>query len=306
MSKKIIVQLAKPERYYSRCYHDFMDCKLLNGEEKIIFLALKRFLDVKLDNGNVYPTIESIQEITNWGNQKVVKYIKSLVKKGIVKKVRQGLSKPNIYTLTDYPIMWTCDNLKDMAIIIDNQGVKPLTPAEHIAELEKMGYKIEIKEKEPGTTAPTKATVEPSTQLNKSNQFNNTLELGISQVKTALERFPMHQIQEFFGYDAMKHDYPHLSQDITAAMGILHDTLNTNKPTIRINGEDKPALVVTSKLMRLDKGSIVYAIGRYLKQTNKIKNPKSYMLTLLYNAPEQYTLDITNQVQHDMYNKTDT
>lgn len=300
MSKEIIVQLAKPERYYSRCYHDFMDCKLLNGEEKIIFLALKRFLDVKLDNGNVYPTIESIQEITNWGNQKVVKYIKSLVKKGIVKKVRQGLSKPNIYTLTDYPIMWTCDNLKDMAIIIDNQGVKPLTPAEHIAELEKMGYKIEIKEKEPGTTAPTKVTVEPSTQQsNIFNQSNNTTFFSKSQ---SLERYTLDQIKEIFEYDALIHDYSYFSQEINAVMELLHDILNTTKGTIRINKEDKPAMTVIGKLMKLGKESIAYSIKKFQEQTDRIKNPRSYMLAILYNAPEQYIFDVTNQVQYDMHN----
>lgn len=300
MSKEIIVQLAKPERYYSRCYHDFMDCKLLNGEEKIIFLALKRFLDVKLDNGNVYPTIESIQEITNWGNQKVVKYIKSLVKKGIVKKVRQGLSKPNIYTLTDYPIMWTCDNLKDMAIIIDNQGVKPLTPAEHIAELEKMGYKIEIKEKEPGTTAPTKVTVEPSTQQsNIFNQSNNTTFFSKSQ---SLERYTLDQIKEIFEYDALIHDYSYFSQEINAVIELLHDILNTTKGTIRINKEDKPAMTVIGKLMKLGKESIAYSIKKFQEQTDRIKNPRSYMLAILYNAPEQYILDVTNQVQYDMHN----
>ena len=85
-------------------------------------------------------------------------------------------------------------------------------------------------------------------------------------------------------------------------MEILYDTLNTDKPAIRINGEDKPTLVVTSKLMRLDKGSIIYAIEKYQERTNRIKNPRSYMLAILYNALEQYILDVTNQVQHDMHN----
>ena len=168
MGKKIIVQLANPERYFTKCYHDFMDCNLLTGEEKIIFLALKRFLDVKVDDGNVYPSIETIQEITNWGNQKVIKYINSLVKKGIVKKIRQGLSKPNIYILSDYPTMWNCDNLEDMAAVADNKGVKPLTPAEHIAELERMGYKVEIKEK--GLVSDSDQTTDTSTQKNKSQE----------------------------------------------------------------------------------------------------------------------------------------
>lgn len=300
MGKEIIVQLASPERYYTKCYHDFMDCNLLNGEEKIIFLALKRFLDVKLEQGKVFPTIETIQDMTGWGNQKVVKYIKSLVKKGVVKKIRQGLSKPNIYILSDYPTLWTCDTVEDMTAVADNQGVKPLTPAEHIAELERMGYTVQIKEKEL-VSEPTKAHAQALDNQNFSKEQNTT-----DKPKSQWEKFPLHQIREYFGHDAMIHDYPHLAPDIAAAMEILHDTLNSNKPKIRINGEDRPSLVVTSKLMRLDKGTIIYAIEKFQEQTGRIKNPKAYMLTLLYNAPEQYTLDMTNQVQHDMYNQIDT
>jgi hypothetical protein len=44
----------------------------------------------------------------------------------------------------------------------------------------------------------------------------------------------------------------------------------------------------------------MYAIEKYQEQTERIKNPTSYMLTLLYNSKEQMNLDITNQVSHDM------
>lgn len=59
-------------------------------------------------------------------------------------------------------------------------------------------------------------------------------------------------------------------------------------------------MAVIGKLMKLDKESIMYAIGKFTEQTERIKNPVSYMLTILYNAPEQYHLDIKNQVSHDM------
>ena len=84
-------------------------------------------------------------------------------------------------------------------------------------------------------------------------------------------------------------------------MNILHSTLNTTKATIRIGGEDKPAMVVIGKMMKLTHLDIMYAIDKYQEQTDRIKNPTAYMLTLLYNAKEQSNLDITNQVQHDMY-----
>ncbi len=59
-------------------------------------------------------------------------------------------------------------------------------------------------------------------------------------------------------------------------------------------------MVVIGKLMKLQKESIVYAIEKYREQTERIRNPTSYMLTILYNAPEQHNLDVQNQVSHDM------
>lgn len=288
-NEKIIVQLASPERYYTKCYHDFMDCNLLNGEEKIVFLALKRFLDVKSEQGKVFPTIETIQDMTGWGNQKVVKYIKSLVKKGVVKKIRQGLSKPNIYILADYPTMWTCDTVEDMAAVADNQGMKPLTPAEHIAELERMGYTVQIKEK--GLeTEPTKAQNQAPFNQNLSKEQNTT-----GKPKSQAERYTMEDIKALYEYDSLIIQYPAKQTDIDIVFDILYDTLNSTKQTIRIGGEGKPIMVVIGKLMKLQPDDLVYSIDRYHQQDQRIKNVKGYLLTILYNAKEQNYLDLMNE-----------
>lgn len=293
MEEKIIVQIASPERYYTKCYHDFMDCKLLNGEEKIIFLALKRFLNVKLDNGNVFPTIETIQEMTGWGNQKVVKYIKSLVKKGIVKKFRQGLSKPNIYILADYSTMWTCDNAEDMAAVADNQGVKPLTPAEHIAELERMGYTVQIKEK--GLeTEPTKAQNQAQFNQNLSKEQNTT-----DQLESQAERYTLEDIKALYEYENLTTQYPDKLTDIDIVFDILYETLNTTRQTIRIGGEDKPQMVIIGKLMKLQPDDLIYSIDVFHKQDQRIKNVKSYLLTILFHSREQNYLDLMNLGHHN-------
>ena len=287
-NEKIIVQLASPERYYTKCYHDFMDCNLLNGEEKIVFLALKRFLDVKSEQGKVFPTIETIQDMTGWGNQKVVKYIKSLVKKGVVKKIRQGLSKPNIYILADYPTMWTCDTVEDMAAVADNQGVKPLTPAEHIAELERMGYTVQIKEK--GLVSDSDQTTDTSTMNYNSSMGNDSTKRAKSQA----ERYGMGQIKELFDYAILIADHPEHEADLQAVFDILHEVLNTSKPTVRVSGEDKPQAVVAGKLMKLTHYDIQYAIDKFHEQTGEIKNTRAYLLTILYHSREQSYLDLMN------------
>ena len=55
--------------------------------------------------------------------------------------------------------------------------------------------------------------------------------------------------------------------------------------------------------MKLDEEAILYAIKQFEKQSaeQRIKNPKAYMLTILYNAATGgFNLDIKNQVAYDM------
>ena len=121
-----------------------------------------------------------------------------------------------------------------------------------------------------------------------------------SPSKVTLSRYTIGQIHQLFDYDIMLIDNPCQKSDIDSVMDVLHTAMNTRRPVIRIAGEDRPAMAVIGKLMKLDKESIMYAIGKFAEQTERIKNPVSYMLTILYNAPEQYHLDIKNQVSHDM------
>ena len=289
MSKQIIVQLATPERYYTKCYHDFIDCKLLNGEEKIIFLSLKRFMDVKADNGNVFPTIEAIQEITGWGNQKVVKYIKSLCKKGAVKKIRQGLSKPNIYVIADYSTMWESETVEDLAAVVQNEGRKPMTAAEHIAELERMGYKVNLtKENESASGSWQTTDADPQ----KAYLFTEKDNTGAATSQA--RKYDLEQIKTIYGYGSLVNRYPDKQADLDIVIDILFDTLNTEKEKIRISGEDKPAEVVVARQLKLLPEDLIFTIDQFHGQRQRIKNVKAYVLTILYNSHGQNRLDLMN------------
>lgn len=295
-NEKIIVQLASPERKYAKVYHDFLDNSFLTTEEQMIFIVLKSYVDFKKDSGEVYPSMETICKRAKMSEKRARKNINALIKKGIVKKAQRGLTKTNLYTLSDYATMWVCDNVEDVAAVADNQGVKPLTPAEHIAELERMGYTVQIKEKGLETTAPTKVTADSSTQLNNFNQFDTTTNSGESQ---DLERYTLDQIKQLFDYDIMIADHSERKTDIDIVFTILYDALNWAKPTIRVDGQDKPSMVVISKLMKLEQSDLWYTIEKYHEQQERIKNVNAYLLTILYHAKEQSYLDLMNLGHHN-------
>ena len=291
--EKIIVQLASPERKYVKVYHDFLDNSFLTTEEQMIFIVLKSYVDFKGDSGEAYPSMETICKRAKMSEKRARKNINALIKKGIAKKVQRGLTKTNLYTLSDYATMWACDNVEDVAAVADNQGVKPLTPAEHIAELERMGYTVQIKEKGLDTE-PTKAQHQALDNQNFSKEQNTT-----DKLKSQAERYTMEDIRALYEYDSLIIQYPDKQTDIDIVFDILYDTLNSTKPTIRIGGEGKPTMVVIGKLMKLQPDDLIYSIDKYHEQTERIKNVKAYLLTVLYGSREQQHLDIMNLGHHN-------
>jgi predicted transcriptional regulator len=302
---EFIIEVATNERLYTKCYHDFMDCTLLNGTEKIVFLALKRFLNIKNDSGEIYPTLEKICKMLEYSRPTVTKTINSLIKKGIIKKTRQGLNKPNKYILYDYPTMWGCGSIEDMQAIIKNDGEKPTTPEKLIAELETMGYEVTIKakEKESNTSQPTTVKDEQDSKTSydiNSCDYNTT---HFNKCQVAQEQYTEKDLKRLYNYDTMITDNPYLQEDIDSVIDFVYDAVNTQQP-IKIMGEYKPCDVVVSRLLKLSYMDIIHAINQYKQQsqTTKITNRKAYIISILYNVKADANMDIVNQVQYDLAN----
>ena len=87
---------------------------------------------------------------------------------------------------------------------------------------------------------------------------------------------------------------------INDVSNILYTLLNTDEPTIRVGGQDKPTLIVVSRMLRLNQDMIMYVIDQFVGLTEKVTNQRAYITTCLYNVHEQYNLALRNQVEHDM------
>lgn len=289
------IKSATDQRKFTLVYNDFLESDLLNYYEKMVFITLKKFADN--ETMRAFPSLKTIHSITGISLSQVRRSIEHMEELGVL-SVEHRTDKDrghqsNLYTLYDYAEIWNVGSSEDVAAVADE-----ISEAKLVAELRARGYTV-IKEKEPDKTEPTKVTVEPSTKLNQFDIVNTTINPEKSQ---ELERYTIDQIRQIFDYDILVNDKPLWQRDIDSVFSILHTALNTTKETIRVGGEDKPTMIVIGKLMKLDYSEIMYCIEKYSEQTERIKNPTAYMLTLLYNAKEQMNLDISNQVQHDMYN----
>ena len=289
------IKSATDQRKFTIVYNDFLESDLLDKHEKLIYIAIKRFADN--DTLKAFPSLKTLHKITGISIRWIKKSIEHMEQLGVISvEHREDDEKghqSNLYTLYDYAEIWNVGSSEnDVAAVADE-----ISEAKLVAELKARGYTV-IKEKEPDKTEPTKVTVEPSTKLNQFDIVNTTIN---SEKCQELERYTIDQIRQIFDYDILVNDKPLLQRDIDSVFSILHTALNTTKETIRVSGEDKPTMIVIGKLMKLDYSEIMYCIEKYSEQTERIKNPTAYMLTLLYNAKEQMNLDITNQVQYDMH-----
>lgn len=143
------------------------------------------------------------------------------------------------------------------------------------------------------------------------NGGNNNKYLNINPKDNACYQYPNHNsypkeeysmkfIEEHFELDyAFEKDIDGSHMD--TIKDVLYDILNTGKKIIRVLGEDKPAVVVKARILKLSRLDLEYAMQQYEKQVTKVKNHKSYLVSILYTAKAQGNLDITNQVMYDSY-----
>ena len=65
----------------------------------------------------------------------------------------------------------------------------------------------------------------------------------------------------------------------------LVETVCSARTTIRIAGDDYPAELVKSKLMKLNSSHMEFVFDCISKNTTEIRNIKKYLLAVLFNAP---------------------
>ena len=287
MEEKFIVQTSTPERKFIKVYLDFLNAGLLSGKEQIIFIHLKQYINFANDTGTVrgevYPTLATLAKNVKMSEKTVRMVLQGLQKKGILEIKQQGMNKPNIYKINDSAGMWKAENAEELRAAVDEIEEKRM-----IDLLTAKGYYIS---KEKGLVSDSDQTADTSTDKNYAiYKEQNTTDKSKSQA----ERYSMGQIKELFDYAILIADHPEHEADLQVVFDILHEVLNTSKPTVRISGEDKPQAVVAGKLMKLTHYDIQYAIDKFHEQTGEIKNTRAYLLTILYHSREQSYLDLMN------------
>ena len=81
---------------------------------------------------------------------------------------------------------------------------------------------------------------------------------------------------------------------------LMLDTVCSTKSTIRMAGEELPAEVVRSRLLRLTGAHLLYVLDRVRENTTDVRHVRQYLLTALYNAPLTMDNHYALMVGHDL------
>ena len=82
---------------------------------------------------------------------------------------------------------------------------------------------------------------------------------------------------------------------------LMLQTVLSQRPYIRIAGDDYPREVVKSRFLKVNFSHVEYVFDCLDNNTTKVRNIKSYLLAALYNAPTTMDSYYRAEVNHDLY-----
>ena len=107
-------------------------------------------------------------------------------------------------------------------------------------------------------------------------------------------------ILENIDYDVLASD-PHVDQEqLDEIVDLVQETVCSTRSQIRVAGNDYPAEVVRSKLLKLNSEHIRFVTDCLKQNTTRIRNIRQYLLASLFNAPSTMSSYYTALVAHDM------
>ena len=205
----------------------------------------------------VYYTLENIQEDLHCASQKAMKLLKELESYGLIERVKQGLCKPD-------------------RIYVKNFILYQKSP---------------VRSDENHQTGIVKITSQDSWKSPPNNIENNNTECSNTNPFLSEDGKGTDTRAEYRDYfirtlnlDILKERNPYDDGQIDEILEILLDVVCSNRKQIRIAGDDKPAQVVKSQLMKLDSSHIEFVLDCMKQNTTQIRNVKQYILAALYNA----------------------
>ena len=144
--------------------------------------------------------------------------------------------------------------------------------------------------------------------INKNNYNNNLIRIypsntmsvkidamRLSDDETASRLY----VRENIGTDYLCECFPADEGKIRGIEDLLVDVLTSNRPTMKVAGEDRPTNMVKGRLMRLTSSKLETVIGKWGELTKRPHNSRAYLLAMLYNVSITADAEFEAKIQED-------
>ena len=287
-------KLKKSRSGFTQIYNAFLDSEKLTQHDKMVFIAIKSFMNNKTKQA--YPSLATISRVSGVSLSQVRRSIAKMEEMQILKVESRSDDYShgrisNLYTLYDSPEMWEdgfsteTEDFKAVAREIPDDIL--------IAEYHRRHPEYPDIKKEPIIDTDQSTNIDAFTYQISTD--NSTMEQNKRQ-----ESYPLDFLKKQYDYDLMEKEHPEQIRLIDYIIQIIYDALNSSCDTIRVQKTDRPKQIVANQFLKLTHEEILYVIEKYNQQSERIQNQKAYLLTQLYEATGQYAADINNLVQYGM------
>lgn len=249
----------------------------LSGEAKILYsLMLDRMKLSTMNNWRdrngyvyIYFTLNEACKTFHCGHDKAGKIFSELENAHLLIRQKQGLGRPmRLYVLK----FFLPDIAKPEVQTSDNQNSALLNYSGH--------------------------DFGNSDTINTENKKNDCIKNNLSICgydATDVEQ----RIKEQIDFDILSQSCD--KELLTGIVTLMVDTICASSQTVRIGDNEYAREAVRSRLLSLDSGHIEYVMNKLKDNTTKVRNPRAYMLTALFNAPASMNFYYTAEVNHDLY-----
>ena len=219
-------------------------------------------------------TIEDVKRTLRCADNKATRLLRELEEFGLIERKRRGQGKPCLVYVKNFSAESSKESVKNR----DND--------------DSCGSKIACQD-------PVKSRGIKKKE-NKTEMNNTNLILSDESEKMKNRELLEEYFSRSLEIDLLLRLYPDDEDTLYQIVNLLVDTCATNRKTLRIAGDDKPAEVVRSRFMKLNADHIRFVLKCLAENSSPIRNMKQYLLASLYNAPTTMQLSYQNQTNHDL------
>ena len=240
-------------------------------------------------------TLQGLAQINKESIDAIREAVRELERAGYIKRSRErderGCLRGTVYTIYEQPHAEpTPEEPTQEKPALDNPTLEK--PMLDLPTLENPTQLI---------TKSTKKRKRQSTDLSITDSIpfpSGFPETPVQKRTEAKETFESYR--EHIDYDVLAGDPCVDREQLDEIVALVQETVCSTRSRIRVAGNDYPAEVVRSKLLKLNSEHIRFVMDCLKQNTTRIRNIRQYLLTALFNAPSTMSSYYAALVAHDM------